>query len=46
MNVTWLPKRLATHTTSAHDWYLLLVELGERTVLAIRQENPYGRFPR
>lgn len=44
--VTWLPRRLVTYSTSARDWYTLLIELGERAVLALREENPYGRFPR
>lgn len=42
----WLPKRLCTTRTTANDWYVLLVELGERAVEALRQENPYGRFYR
>lgn len=42
----WLPKRLCTARTSARDWYVLLVELGDRVVGDLRTENPYGRFPR
>ena len=46
MSPTWLPKRLHMQPTSARYWYTLLMELGERATLAIRQGNPYGRFPR
>lgn len=28
----WLPKRLSTRPTSARDWYVLLVGLGDRVV--------------
>jgi hypothetical protein len=42
----WLPRRFDNRLISARDWYVLIVELGERTVEALRQENPFGRFYR
>ncbi len=42
----WLPRRFTTKPTSVRDWHVLVTELGERAVLAIRTENHYGRFPR
>lgn len=37
-----VPKRLYMGLTSARDWYVFQIELGERVVEAIRAENPYG----
>ena len=37
-----VPVRLITQPTSARDWYVLLFELGDRAVHALRRENVYG----
>lgn len=42
----WIPKRLVMKPTSARYWYTMIIELGSRAAGSIRQENPYGRFPR
>lgn len=46
MSMIWITRRLCMQPTSARDWYVLLIELGERVVRDIHAENPYGKVYR